>query len=88
MKLARLTCKVRLAYLDNIIISSQNSEDRLNQLDAFLSHLHGAGLSLKLRKYYFVKKTVRYLNHVTSLEELAVSEKNTVALKETQPPTT
>jgi hypothetical protein len=88
MTLTGLTGKVRLVYLDDILIFSQNSEDHLHHLNAVLSRLYGAGLSLKLRKCHFVKKTVSYLGHVIRPGELAVAEKNTVSLKTAQSPTT
>jgi Reverse transcriptase (RNA-dependent DNA polymerase) len=51
--LARLTRKICLVYLDDIIIFSKTKEEHLEHLDAVLHRLYRAGLSLNLKKCYF-----------------------------------
>jgi hypothetical protein len=57
-------------------------------LDAVLHRLYCAGLTLNLKKCYFLKDTVDYLGHVIRPGQLSVAEKNTAALKDMTHPTT
>ena len=80
--LSGLKCKTCLVYLDDIIVYSTSREAHLQHLDEVLSTLEKSGLSLKLSKCHFFKKTVDYLGHVIHPGRLEVAQKNTQALRE------
>jgi hypothetical protein len=75
IKLAGLTWKIGLVYLDDIIIFSETNEEHLEHMDTVLHRLYRAGFSLNLRKRFF-RDTVRYLGHVIRPGKLTVSDKN------------
>jgi Reverse transcriptase (RNA-dependent DNA polymerase) len=79
--LAGLSWKICLVYLDDIIIFSITKEKHLEHMDAVLHRLYRAGLSLNLKKRYFLGDTVSYLGHVICPGNLIVAKKNTHALK-------
>jgi Reverse transcriptase (RNA-dependent DNA polymerase) len=86
--LAGLTWKVCLVYLDDIIVFSRNVKEHMEHLDAVLHRLCRAGLSLNLKKCRFFKESVDYLGHVILPGKLAVTNKNTQALKTAKVPMT
>jgi hypothetical protein len=88
IKLAGLTCKSCLVYLDDIIVFYKTPEEHLEHLDVVLHRLYRAGLSMNLNKCFFFKETVNYLGRVIRPGKLAVVEKNTRALRDSKPPTT
>jgi len=52
-----------LVYLDDVIIFSQTEEQHIDHVDKVLKILHQAGVTLKLRKSHFFRKSVDYLGH-------------------------
>jgi hypothetical protein len=86
--LSGLTWKSCLVYLDYIIFFSKTSAEHMAHLDAVLHLLYCAGLTLNLKKCYFLKDTVDYLGHVIRPGQLSVADKNTSALKDMTHPTT
>jgi hypothetical protein len=84
----RLTWKVCLVYLDDIIVYSKIREEHLVHLDAVIHRLYCAGLSLNLKKCHFFRSEVSYLGHVIGPGTLAVAEKNTRALRNAKSPST
>jgi aromatic ring-opening dioxygenase LigB subunit len=53
--------QILLIYLDDILIFSKRVEEELERLEFVLQRLRQHGLKLKLSKYHFFKKVVRYL---------------------------
>ena len=57
-----------MAYLDDIIIFSQNEEDHLNHIETIFKKLKKADLKLKESKCDFFKKEIHYLGHLISVD--------------------
>ena len=53
-----------MAYLDDIIIFSQNKEEHLKHIKIIFKKLNLADLKLKESKCYFFKKEIHYLGHL------------------------
>ena len=56
-----------MAYLDDIIIFSQNEEDHLKHIEIIFKKLKKADLKLKESKCDFFKKEIHYLGHLISV---------------------
>ena len=56
-----------MAYLDDIIIFSQNEEDHLKHIEIIFKKLKKANLKLKESKCDFFKKEIHYLGHLISV---------------------
>ena len=59
-----------MAYLDDIIIFSQNEEDHLKHIEAIFKKLKKADLKLKESKCNFFKKEIHYLGHLISVSSI------------------
>ena len=57
-----------MAYLDNIIIFSQNEQEHLKHIEIIFKKLKKAGLKLKESKCDFFKKEIHYLGHLISVD--------------------
>ena len=57
-----------MAYLDGIIIFSQNEEDHLKHIEIIFKKLKKADLKLKESKCDFFKKEIHYLGHLISVD--------------------
>src|SRR6266540_1708912 len=57
-----------LIYLDDIIIYSKTWKGHLNHLRLVFEALREAGLMVKVKKYEFAKKKLKFLGHVISRE--------------------
>ena len=55
--------KICLVYLDDVIIFSRDEKEHLDHLDTVLTLLEDAGIKLKSKKCFFMKKEVEYLGH-------------------------
>ena len=64
--LAGLQWSTCLIYLDDIIIYGRHFEEHLTRLREVFVRLRDAGLKLKPRKCYFLRREVEYLGHVIS----------------------
>ena len=56
-----------MAYLDDIIIFSQNEQEHLKHIEIIFKKLKKAGLKLKESKCEFFKKEIHYLGHLISV---------------------
>ena len=56
-----------MAYLDEIVIFSQNEQEHLNHIEIIFKKLKKAGLKLKESKCGFLKKEIHYLGHLISV---------------------
>ena len=66
-------------YLDDILITGHNEKDHLNNLDAVLTRLDGAGMRLKQKKCAFMLPAVEYLGHHISEEGLRPTQEKVCA---------
>ena len=57
-----------MAYLDDIIIFSQNEEDHLKHIEIIFKKLKKADLKLKESKCDFFKREIHYLGHLISVD--------------------
>ena len=60
-----------LVYLDDVVVVEQSFEEHLQNLESVFKWLRDAGLRLKPKKCFFLKKEVLYLGHVVSREGIA-----------------
>ena len=56
-----------MAYLDDIIIFSQNEQEHLKHIEIIFKKLKKAGLKLKESKCIFFKKEIHYLGYLISV---------------------
>ena len=70
-----------LVYLGDIIVYSNSFDKHVKDITDILSVLQQSGVSLKLKKCYFFKKSVDYLGHKIYPGKLAVASKTTDAVK-------
>ena len=59
-----------MAYLNNIIIFSENKAEHLKHIEIIFQKLKEAGLKLKESKCDFFKKEIHYLRHLISDKEI------------------
>ena len=59
-----------MAYLDNIIIFSNNEEEHLKHIEIMFQKLKEAGLKLKESKCNFFKQEIHYLGHLISVDRI------------------
>ena len=59
-----------MAYLDDIILFSQNEQEHLKHIEIIFKKLKKAGLKLKESKCNFFKKEIYYLGHLISVNRI------------------
>ena len=59
-----------MAYLDDIIIFSQNKQENLKHIEIIFKKLKKAGPKLKESKCDFFKKEIHYLGHLISVNRI------------------
>ena len=69
-----------LAYLDDIIICSNDFETHLKDLESTFQKLTQYGFHLNKEKCFFCKPEIKYLGHILSQEGLKVDEEKTAAI--------
>src|SRR5438034_8950344 len=71
-----------IAYLNNILIYSENEEDHKKHIKKILKRLQEKNLYLKSEKCKFHKQQVEYLKHIITTKELKInSEKIKAVIK-------
>ena len=70
-----------MAYLDNILIYSENLEDYKQHVVKVLERLARADLVIKPKKSKFYKNTVEYLGFVISEKGVEMEDLKVVAIK-------
>ena len=71
-----------IAYLDDILIYSENEENHKKHVKKVLKKLQEKNLYLKSEKYEFHKQQVEYLEHIIMTEKLEINlEKIKVMIK-------
>ena len=76
-----------LAYLDDVIIFSENAEQHLKHIQIDLTKLKQANLKLKKSKYAFFKKELHYLCHLLTTDGIKRQTEKIRAISEMKPPT-
>ena len=64
--LATAKWQYAIVYLDDIIIFSNSVEEHLVHVSKVLDMLQRAGMTLKLKKCFFLEERVDYLGHIVS----------------------
>ena len=87
--LAGLTRRVRMVYIDNILVFRRSFEDHLSHLKQVMDQLDRAGLRLKPKKCKFNRERVdlEYLEHVISKHGIEVDPIKVAAIKDFPQPT-
>lgn len=84
--LASVNWQFELVYLDDVIILSNSRDDLISQVRSVLMIFGNAGVTLKLRKYFFLQDRIDYIGHVIRPGSLEVTPKVTKAIKNIIPP--
>ena len=74
-----------MAYLDDIIIYS-STQEHLQHIKTVFEKLHHAKLSMKLSKFHFFTKEIKYLGHLLGVEGIKPVPAKTEAIKAMHPP--
>ncbi len=69
------------AYLDDIIIASNDQESHLESLQSVLQKLGEAGLKAKLSKCEFLKAKMKFLGHVVDGEGIHTVDEKVMAVR-------
>ena len=62
-----------IAYLNNILIYSENEKEHVQHVQDVLKYLSRANLLLKPKKYQFYKKQVEFLRYVVGINGIRIS---------------
>ena len=82
-----LTWEICLVYLDDVIIWSSTFEEHLNRLRLVFERLRAAKVKLKRKKCYFLKHSIRFLEHVVSARGIETDPEKTKVVLEWPKPT-
>ena len=66
--------KEMLCYLDDIIIMSSTIEEHFCSLRKVFERLFNAGLKIKLKKCFFLKKQLKFLGHTVNKDGIATQD--------------
>ena len=80
--------KYAMAYLDDILIYSDNFDNHLKHIEDIFKRLERADLCLNKKKYHFVKKEIEYLGHIVSPKGLRPNPEKVRAIQTLDAPTT
>ena len=75
-----------LVYLDNIIIYLKIWKGHLNHLRLVFEALRGAGLIVKIKKYEFAKRELKFLEHIISREGIRTNPEKIEKMVNIRPP--
>lgn len=71
-----------IAYVDDLLIFSNNPMDNLNHLDKIFEKFKNANLTIKLRKPTFACKKVAFLGHIVSGDGVRMNPERILSIKE------
>ena len=77
-----------IVYLDDVIIFSNSVDEHIDHIDQVLTLLENAGMSIRLKKSFFMHKEIEYLGHIITPGELKVAQKTITAIQGMEPPRT
>ena len=63
-----------MAYLDDILVYSDSSENHLKHIEDIVKRLERLDLSLNKKKCHFCKKDIEYLGHIVSPKVLMLQQ--------------
>ena len=72
-----LTC---IVYLNNILIYSKDKKSYIKYIKQVLDVLRSRDLKLKLEKYKFFKKEVKFLGYIVTTTKLKIDSKKVEAV--------
>ena len=75
------------AYLDDVIIFSENAEQHLKHIQIVLTKLKQANLKLNKSKHAFFKNEPHYLGHLLTTDGIKPQTEKIKAISEMKPPT-
>ena len=75
-----------VTYIDDILVTGQDAEEHLKNLDMVLERLEKANVTLKRDKCIFAAKSVEYLGHVIDHEGLHPSREKVRAIQDAPVP--
>src|ERR1044072_5022713 len=78
--------KCAVVYLDDIIIFSSDRKQHARNLQQVIELISKACLQIKLRKCKFFQKSLKFLGHEISEEEIRTDPDKVAVMKELQPP--
>src|ERR1044072_6673724 len=78
--------KFIIVYLDNIMIFSKDKKSHKRHVRKVLNKIREARLKIKLLKYQWFKKEIKFVGHKISKEGIKLDEDNVKKIKECQPP--
>ena len=76
-----------LAYLDDVVIFSENEEQHLKQIQIVLTRLKQANLKLKKSECAFFKKELHYLGNILTTDGIKPQTEKIKAICDMKPPT-
>ena len=71
-----------IAYLDNILIYSENKKEYIQYVQDVLKYLSRANLLLKPKKYRFYKEQVEFLRYIVGINGIQVSPEKIATTRE------
>ena len=74
------------AYVDDLVIFSNNFEEHLKHLEDVFSQIESTGFKLGLGKSQFAKKSIKYLGHVVDSNGVQADPEKTEAISNMSPP--
>lgn len=72
--LSRVRFKTCLVYLDYVLIFSRKLEDHVKHVDEVITPLDNTSVSLKIRNYQFLRRSLDYLGQVLLLGRMAIAK--------------
>src|ERR1043165_9656681 len=79
--------KSAVVYLDDIIIFSSDRKQHARDLQKVIELISKACLQIKIRKYKFFQRSLKFLGYEISEEGIRTDPDKVAAMKELQPPT-
>ena len=86
--LSGLLFKSALAYIDDVLVYSSSFEQHLKHLELIFDRFRKAGIKFKPSKCVFAKKSVTYLGHILTNEEISIHKDKASVIRDYQRPKT
>lgn len=79
--------RIVLAYIDDLIISSNDVDNRLKRLEKVLEVASETGLDINWKKCCFLQTRVEFLGHIVEAGQMRLSDRKTEAVWRSPEPT-
>lgn len=86
--LSSVECQFALVYLVNIVNFLRTASEHINHIQAILSLIEGAGVTLKLEKCALFTNKIDYFGHFMQSGRLEVTNLTTDGIRDLKTPTT